>query len=147
MKPVVVFDIDGTLADISERRLHLEGSSPDWSRFNGGMSTDVPNFPVVELYKALWDSGRFKLVLTSGRNERFRKFTENWLFWNEVRFDAIYMRADNDGRPDHEIKREFLDRIRQDYGEVLFAVDDRQQVVDMWRRNGVTCLQCADGNF
>ncbi|MGO6727257.1 hypothetical protein ACCS45_03920 [Rhizobium ruizarguesonis] len=147
MKPVVVFDIDGTLANISERRLHLEGSNPDRSRFNGEMSTDVPNLPVVELYKTLWESGRYSLILTSGRNERHRKFTENWLFWNEINYHVMYMRPDADNRADHEIKREFLEAIRRDHGEVLFAVDDRDQVVAMWRRNGVTCLQCAEGDF
>jgi len=25
--------------------------------------------------------------------------------------------------------------------------DDRQQVVDMWRQNDLTCFQVADGNF
>jgi hypothetical protein len=34
-----------------------------------------------------------------------------------------------------------------DKSNILYAVDDRQRVVDMWRSNGITCLQVAEGNF
>ena len=45
------------------------------------------------------------------------------------------------------VKKEILDRDILPRWDVLFAIDDRQQVVDMWRANGVTCLQCAPGDF
>ncbi len=147
MTNVVVFDIDGTLADVSQRRRHLEGSEPDWKKFHTSMDTDTPNVPIVELYRALWDSARFKIVLTSGRHERTRQYTEEWLFWNRIPFGQLYMRPDDDGRPDHLLKQDFLREITSKHGEILFVVDDRQQVVDMWRRNGITCLQCASGDF
>lgn len=147
MKQVVVFDIDGTLADIEHRRKFLDAGKPDWERFHAGVDGDTPNTPVVALYKTLWDSGRFKLVLTSGRAEKWRAFTENWLFWNDIPFSELLMRPDRDNRADHHLKQEFLDRLVARGDVILFAVDDRQQVVDMWRRNGITCLQCAPGDF
>jgi len=30
---------------------------------------------------------------------------------------------------------------------VKFVVEDRKRVVEMWRREGYTCLQVAPGNF
>lgn len=147
MKQAVVFDIDATLADIDHRRKLLDGDKPDWKGFHAGVAGDLPNVPVVLLYRALWESDQFNMVLTSGRAERWRAFTEAWLFWNEIPFGELHMRVDGDGRADHITKKEFLDRIRARGEDVLFAVDDRQQVVDMWRRNGVTCLQCAPGDF
>ncbi|AVA21298.1 HAD-like domain-containing protein [Rhizobium sp. NXC24] len=144
---MVVFDLDGTLADISARRIHLEGDRPDWTSFNGEMWSDVPNHAIVELYKVLWQSDQFNVILTSGRNERHRQFTENWLFWNNIPFGKIYMRPDGDNRADHALKSEFLADIRRHHGDVLFAVDDRQKVVDMWRSNGIVCLQCDRGDF
>ncbi|MGR9215060.1 phosphatase domain-containing protein (plasmid) [Rhizobium leguminosarum] len=147
MTDVVVFDIDGTLADVSQRRRHLEGSEPDWKRFHASMDMDTPNLAIVELYKALWSTARFKIVLTSGRHERARQYTEKWLFWNHIPFDTLYMRPNEDGRPDHLLKQDFLSQITKAHGMILFAVDDRQQVVDMWRRNGIACLQCAPGDF
>ena len=66
---------------------------------------------------------------------------------NGLSFSAIYMRGDTDFRPDDELKKGFLDKMRKDGFNPVMAVDDRQQVVDMWRRRGLTCFQVAEGNF
>jgi len=144
---MVLFDIDGTLADIQHRRAHLKKPKPNWARFNALMGDDTPNEAVVSLYKTLWASQNFKLVLVTGRNEQFRKVTEQWLTWHEIPFSKIYMRPDNDSRADHIIKEEILDKLLAQGAEIEFAVDDRNQVVNMWRRRGITCLQCDYGNF
>jgi len=95
----------------------------------------------------LWKSGAYNLEIVTGRNERFRDITERWFVWNEIPFTRITMRADNDHRADHIIKEEILNRFLAQKHEIEFAVDDRQQVVDMWRRNGIICLQCDVGDF
>lgn len=143
----IIFDIDGTLADIAHRRGYLSGERPNWAKFNGAMGDDTPNAPVVSLYMTLQKSGDYNIEIVTGRNERFRTVTEQWLTWNEIPFRRVTMRADNGCRPDHIIKQEILARFRAEGLDIIFAVDDRQQVVDMWRRNGVTCLQCDVGDF
>ncbi|MGU3575680.1 hypothetical protein ACLBWZ_09105 [Brucellaceae bacterium C25G] len=143
----IIFDLDGTLADIHHRRSYLKKDTPDWKKFNASMGSDTPNVPVVELYKTLWAANSYQLIIVSGRGEEYRAITEQWLVWNEIPFDILMLRQAGDFRTDAVVKREILLEIRARYGEVLFAVDDRQQVVDMWRENGVTCLQCAEGNF
>lgn len=143
----VIFDIDGTLADIQHRRPFLDGKRPDWARFNAAMGDDTPNAPIVNLYKTLWVSGAYDLQIITGRNEAFRKVTESWLTWNEIEFNRVLMRANKDYRPDNIIKGEILKQLRSEGRDIAFAVDDRQQVVDMWRANGVTCLQCDVGDF
>lgn len=143
----VIFDIDGTLADIEHRRLYLEGDRPNWARFNAAMGEDTQNTPIVDLYRTLWASGAYDLQIVTGRNEAFRKVTETWLTWNEIEFNRVLMRADKDNRPDNIIKGEILKQLRKEGRDIAFAVDDRQQVVDMWRANGVTCLQCDVGDF
>jgi len=143
----VIFDIDGTLADIEHRRPYLDGARPDWARFNAAMGEDTPNGPIVDLYRTLWASGVYDLQIVTGRNEAFRKVTETWLTWNEIKFNRVLMRADKDNRPDNIIKGEILEQLRREGRDIAFAVDDRQQVVDMWRANGVTCLQCDVGEF
>jgi HAD superfamily, subfamily IIIB (Acid phosphatase) len=145
--PLVIFDIDGTLADIRHRRHHVMKSPPDWKSFNAAMGDDIPNPAVVTLYHSLWDSGRFDLILVTGRNERSRALTEQWLAWNEIPFGRLLMRGDHDQRADHLVKEALLDQLLGEGRTIAFTVDDRQQVVDMWRRRGLTCLQCDVGDF
>lgn len=147
MKQCILFDIDGTLALIDHRRHHLDGERPDWRAFNALMGDDTPNPAVVALYKTLWETGLYELILVSGRGEESRALTENWLFWNEIPFETLLMRPKKDFRSDVEVKLEILNTLRNQGKVILFAVDDRQSVVDMWRANGVTCLQCAPGDF
>ena len=143
----IIFDIDGTLADIAHRRDFLNGDRPDWHKFNAAMGDDTPNVPIVELYKTLWHEGSHNIEIVTGRNESFRAITQTWLTWNEIPFKRLTMRAAKDQRPDHIIKQEILNTFLSEGLEIEFTVDDRQQVVDMWRRNGITCLQCAPGDF
>lgn len=147
MKDCILFDIDGTLALIDHRRAFLERDHPDWKSFNAAMGDDTPNPPIVALYRTLWASNDYELILVSGRGEESRALTEQWLAWNEIPFEALLMRPLNDSRPDTDIKHEILCRLRAQGNRILFVVDDRQSVVDMWRANGVVCLQCAQGDF
>jgi predicted kinase len=52
------------------------------------------------------------------------------------------MRPFKDYRTDHIVKQEMLDGLRARGFEPFLIFDDRQQVVDMWRRNGLFVLQC-----
>jgi hypothetical protein len=84
----------------------------------------------------------------TGRNEAHREATESWLDAHDIPFNRVTMRVDRDFRPDTVVKKEILERFREREGrDVLFAVDDRDGVVGMWRDSGVTCLQCAPGDF
>ncbi|SNZ19625.1 HAD family acid phosphatase [Cohaesibacter gelatinilyticus] len=143
----VLFDIDGTLALIDHRRPLLDGPKPNWAAFNDRMGDDLPNPAVVELYKTLWDAGRHELIIVSGRGEENRKVTETWLTWNDIPFNRLLMRPKKDHRSDVIIKQEILDQLLSEGKSIAFVVDDRNSVVDMWRRNNITCLQCAEGDF
>ncbi|MBR3898848.1 MAG: hypothetical protein IKJ44_01075 [Elusimicrobiaceae bacterium] len=143
----ILFDIDGTLADLNGREKFLKQKKPDWKNFNAKIEEDVPNTPVVELYRTLYESGKFELILVSGRQERFRKVTETWLAWHEIPFDVLLMRPDEDQRPDSQVKQDILNVLKTQGKDILFCVDDRQSVVDMWRQNGITCLQCQKGDY
>lgn len=147
IKQTVLFDIDGTLADIEHRRIYLNQERPDWRKFNAAMGHDTPNYAVVNLYQTLVQSDVYDIIIVTGRNEEFRKVTEAWFAWNEIYFTRIMMRPDRDNRADHIIKEEILDSLLSEGRDIAFTVDDRQQVVDMWRRRGIMCLQCGAGNF
>ena len=136
----VIFDVDGTLADLSHRRHFVSNNEKNWSLFNTKMGEDKINPAVVELYNTLWDSQKYDLIIVTGRSEEFRAVTEQWLVRNHIPFNRLIMRKAKDNRQVAVIKQEILDVLKAEGKDIMFAVDDRQQVVDMWQRNGITCL-------
>ena len=57
------------------------------------------------------------------------------------------MRKNGYNKKDSIVKKEIFDEYIKDKYYVEFILDDRNQVVDMWREMGLTCLQVAEGNF
>lgn len=132
---VWVFDIDGTLALKGER------SPYDYSR----VSKDHPNEPVFRVYDALRYMG-FDIIVCSGRPEKARRDTEDWLDYYGIKYERLYMRADGDNRKDYIVKEEMWRRIVKTYN-IIGMFDDRNQVVEHARKLGFTVFQVADGNF
>lgn len=140
----VIFDIDGTLADVSERIKHLKKKPKDWNAFFKGMAQDKTIHSMVRLCNILYASG-IQIVLCSGRNEEHRTETVQWLAEHGVNYHELLLRRDGDYRSDVDVKRELLSGL--DQSKILFVVEDRSRVVEMWRSEGLVCLQCAPGEF
>ena len=142
----VIFDVDGTLMDIEHRRVHLQNGNNDWEAFNNAMEHDTPNFPIMQIAREMSDVGH-EIVICSARNERHREITESQIRDCGVDFMHCFLREDDDFRPDEVFKQDVLDAlIAQDWKPDL-VFDDRNKVVEMWRRNGLTCVQVAEGDF
>lgn len=155
----IIIDIDGTLADVTHRRHHLDGNRKDWDAFFAAMGEDPPIHVVCDMVEHLvdyhmerrdGDEGTHFFVCT-GRPEAYRPMTTNWLERHcpnlFTHCTAVLMRTDSDHRSDIEIKREMLRDIEGQGFEVMFTVDDRKSVVEMWRSEGITCFQCAPGDW
>lgn len=146
MKYCYLFDIDGTLADLTHRLHHIQKQPKDWDAFFAACPRDMPIAHICSLARTL--SVHAPIVLVSGRSDRVRTETDYWIKVSaQIIYAGLYMRTDGDHRPDHEVKGELLDRILDDGWKPLMAFDDRNQVVAMWRKRGVPCAQVADGDF
>jgi len=146
----ILFDIDGTLSDVSHRRHFIENGNQDWVAFFAAIPEDDPIEPIVELARLLIRSGDKAVLLVTGRPERTRSDSVEWLRRHGVEIDfqsRLLMRKDGDGREDHVVKREMLDEIRNAGFEPVLVFDDRQSVVDMWRSQGIRVAQMATGDF
>ena len=141
---IVIFDIDGTLADVSERIHHVRKKPKNWNAFFAGMAQDKAIHSMVQLCNILYASG-LQIILCSGRSEEHRDETVSWLAQQGVNYHGLLLRPDNDHRSDTVVKREMLAQI--DKSRILFVVEDRSRVVEMWRSEGLVCLQCAPGEF
>lgn len=136
----VLVDIDGTVAQ-------MQGRYPfDWHR----VGEDLPKWSVIRTVKALKNAG-YKIIFFSGRDEICRADSMAWLCnyfeWRTADFQ-LFMRPVQDQRKDSDVKLDLFNQHVYDQYFVELVIDDRQQVVDMWRRKlGLTCLQVDYGDF
>ena len=169
----LIIDIDGTLANCNHRRHFVDGSlgKKNWNSFYKEMDKDSINEWCKEIIARFsyvegigWCT---PILLVSGRPEEYREITSEWI--NKNLFDAdydsipyrppykndpylyfnykLYMRKTGDYRDDIIIKEEiYKEHIEPSYN-VLFAIDDRKKVANMWRKLGLVCLHCAEGDF
>lgn len=144
---IYIFDIDGTLADLTHRLHHIQKEPKDWSGFFQDCDADKPIPEVIRLAQAL-SATDHTIVYCTGRSEDIRKKTEDWLdVWGLPRGE-MFMRKSGDHREDNVVKSELLDRVLDLIGNVIGGVfEDRQQVVDMYRARGLRVFQVAPGNF
>jgi FMN phosphatase YigB (HAD superfamily) len=132
--------VDGRLTMSQFRK---ECRSAWWSAWQDpdNISGDEPNELVVSVLRDWRERGKH-IVIVSARNDKNRAVTEEWLAKYGIHYDALYMRPDGDYRPDNVFKQELLDNIRKGGEDLIERVyDDRNQVVDMWRANGIDCIQ------
>ena len=144
MLPVVIFDIDGTLANSGHRQHFLPD---DWDSFVNPeiVINDPPFEPIKRLAHILQE--KYMLVVATGRAESDRPVTIEWLWKHNIKVKHIFMRPENDHREDDVVKLEMLEKMRAIGLEPWLVIDDRDRVVKAWRDAGLTCLQPAEGNF
>ena len=159
MKPLYIFDLDGTLALIQHRRhfVERERGKQDWKSFYAACVNDEPNAPVIRVMESL---RRFADIwIFSGRSDEVRFQTTEWLV-NHTSFshsdfdsafgtqDILTMRMEGDYTADDVLKKQWLDgMLDYDRRRLVATFDDRDRVVSMWRSAGVTCFQVAPGKF
>lgn len=139
----VIFDVDGTLAK-------MVGRSPyDLEKCD----TDIINPMVVELARSYYRDG-YAIIVVSGRESgtsedeiKYKMMTRKWLTDKSVPFSEHFQREQGDSRGDMIVKEEIFWRDIAPYYDVKLTVDDRNSVVEMWRRIGLECWQVAFGDF
>lgn len=167
--PLYIFDLDGTLADISHRRHFVERPSfnlfdpkervqankpwkPNWDAFHAACVDDKPIQPVIELLLSVELTA--DIWIWSGRMNTVREQTLIWLDQHVINCDGLNvgtmlkMRPAGDYTPDDQLKESWLKAMSpEDRARLVMVFDDRDRVVNMWRRNGIVCAQVAPGDF
>jgi predicted kinase len=128
-------DIDGTLADYKNYR----------GPYDLNVGVDDVREKVADVVAEL--GNEYHVIVMSGRKEDCREDTIAWLEDNGIPYNQLFMRRSNDNRADNLIKADLFDEFVRDNFDVQFVFDDRDQVVDMWRRMGLDCFQVQEGDF
>lgn len=141
----VVFDLDGTLADITHRLHHIKDGNRNWDTFHRDCVHDAVIPEMKKVFQSLRGAG-CRIEVWSGRSDMVMFETQKWLFDHNLFPNLIRMRKHGDYTPDDELKESWL--LSLDPAERPSLVfDDRQRIVDMWRRYNIRCCQVALGDF
>lgn len=145
----VIVDLDGTLARrVTDREFHGKGLERVYE--------DAVDLEVARFVDDAMRINRRKIIFMSGRNEFARAETVRWLEGKAFLYPhqyVLFMRPDElpdgkpDTRPDYIVKAELFDKHVRDHYNVRMALDDRDQIVNLWRGMGIPCWQVAEGNF
>jgi len=129
----IIVDVDGTLAK-------MNGRSPfEWSK----VGADTCN----ETIKNIVNSYKGEVLIFSGRDGVCKEQTINWLNYNGIKYSGLLMRDQGNSEKDSIIKRRLFEQYVRGKYFIEYVLDDRNQVVEMWRNMGLICLQVAEGDF
>jgi hypothetical protein len=147
MKPLYIFDLDGTLALIEHRRHMVEGENKDWRGFFAACIDDEPYLAVTETLIILQESGA-DIWIWSGRSDEVEAETRLWLQAYGCLYSELRMRASGDHQPDEKLKAGWLASVSDnDRARIVAVFEDRDRMVKLWRDNGLACFQVAPGAF
>ncbi|MFF3766465.1 hypothetical protein ACFYYR_20615 [Streptomyces sp. NPDC001922] len=132
-RPLAVFDLDGTLAGTAHRQHFLQRRPRDWDGFFAAAPQDPPLGEGVEL--ALSSAAECEVVYVTGRPERCRRDTLDWLAAHGLPDGRLLMRSNSDRRPARYVKPEILRRLARGR-EIRMFVDDDELVCDACERAG-----------
>lgn len=141
----IIVDLDGTLCIKGDRDIY------DASKCH----LDTADEAVSRIAGWAWTEG-WHVIFLSGRGEEHRIQTEKWLLregWHDSmqsetgRIHGPFMRPEGDRRPDFKVKADLFEEHVRGRFNVKFALDDRNQIVDLWRGMGIKTLQVDYGNF
>lgn len=135
-----IFDMDGTLVDVSSIR-HLVAGGPEngyrknFDAFHHEAVNCPPHRWVLDAARAEHAAGRAVLIVTA-RMAKHRNSTAFWLAMHEVPSEAMWMRANGDHRPDYVVKAEILAKIRRRWRPTR-AWDDNPAILRLWAEHGI----------
>jgi predicted kinase len=172
--PIVIVDIDGTVADCEHRLRFIQprtelcpvcnaagkpepckhcgnhgiiAAKKDWKSFHNPelLAKDPVIEPIAELVGAMFQRG-YDIVFLTGRDTSIGTVTEDWINNNlGDKYHHLFMRQAGDSRPDYTHKLEILSFIPK--SRVAFILEDRDQCVRAMRDKGYTVLQVKDGSY
>lgn len=140
MKKAIICDLDGTLALLGDRSPYDASTAED-----DQLNNPIANILEVYSHQTLYD---IAVILITGRDDIYKTQTVRWLQKHNIIYDALHMRKTGDKRKDTKVKKEMYEKFIKNKYDVLFVLEDRDQVVEMWRKDlGLTCLQVDYGAF
>lgn len=144
MPKTAIFDLDGTLCNVAHR-IKL-AHDKRWEEFHEGICDDIPHEAAVEVARAM-ALAQHPVAYCTGRPERYREATVDWLTRYDLPSGTLLMRNNNDYGSDFIVKPARLAKNELTPDVVLFIMEDRDRMVERWRSLGYVCFQAYKGTY
>lgn len=135
-RTAIIVDMDGTLADLNGRLPYGEAQAD--------CEQDLVRAEVKGMVEAYAEQG-LTIIILSGRFRRYEDHTARWLEAHNIPWNELMLRADDDLRSDDIIKREMYEDYIEPFNNVIAVIDDRSNVIRMWRSLGLNVIDVGDG--
>ena len=136
---MVVFDLDGTLADI-EPYLHFLVQHPDhprdWYGFHESVYGAAPKADVLAMY-SLYTMRDIEVVILTSRQRDWEGVSTDWLWKWGIDYDRLIMRGMKDKRSAPEYKREELMKLKSEGFNIVHVFDDHPGVIEVCNELGL----------
>lgn len=129
----VICDLDGTLA-LFDRKVV--------SAYDRDFTQDKLNRTVYVLLN--YYENYCHVFLVSGRQEKDREVTTQWLKMHTVPYDHLFMRQTDDKHSDYIVKQEIYNEYIKDKYNIIAVFDDRLQVCRLWHELGLPLFRVGD---
>lgn len=148
MFEIIVFDLDGTIANCEHRLHHIKKDKPDWDAFYMACDEDTAIQPTLDLALMMEEDHKYLVYFVTGRSDICRDKTMEWLEDHGLYIapGQLLMRKDGDYRTDDVIKMELVEEAGIN-DRIVAVFEDRARVVEAWRQRGIVCYQVAKGDF
>jgi len=146
MKKAIIFDVDGTLADVRSISHHLTEGEPDEDRYHE-LSVGVPAVKDVAEAAQRAHLDGYEVIIVTARKSKYQDMTIRFLEECGVSFRLIFMRGNDDQRPDLELKRSILETIRSMGYKVEKAYEDNPVIVKLWEAEGIETVHIEGYGF
>ena len=145
---MAIFDLDGVISNASGRQHFLRGGRWDLRGFFMAADRDPPIPWGLGLAASVVDD--CAVAILTARPDYVTGITRSWIAEHQVRHDLLILRSGS-GRGSQgtaaDFKRYELARLRAAGYEIVLAVDDAQQNVDMYRSEGVFAFYVESGYY
>lgn len=136
-RPIALVDIDGVVADVRHRVHHVEQRPKDWKRFFAEAVKDPPHPEGIAVVERLLAD--HEVIYLTGRPERLRDDTEEWLAKNGIGGPKLLMRRSDDRRPSARFKVQEAQRLARKR-HIGIVIDDDTSVIEAMRAAGYPTL-------
>lgn len=144
MIDVVIFDIDGTIADNSGRTHYITNKKQDWESYNKETYTDKPMQAMLNQLDIIGLVS--PVILLTGRANSTRGATIQWLRDHGISYNitanpekmsrksiCLIMRKDEDRTPNDQYKKKEVYRLKANFVNPILAFDDDEKCRKMFR--------------